>query len=121
MTVPENILEAACRQLQEFAGGLEQRALDGAFGQQAKDQIMVARHVIASVPSAIRGDHPDTARMNWLEKQVVNVRSPALYGSRNMFTAAPAVAEGLEDEPSLVRKFCDEFGKLPNAIDSSGR
>jgi hypothetical protein len=45
--------------------------------------------------------------MDWLEKQVVNVRAPLRYGSRDMFWASPEEVDGGPDGPSDLRARID--------------
>ena len=49
----------------------------------------------------------DAKRMDWLEKQYVQVRAPMRYGSREMFSACPQEVEGLDDDPSDLRAQID--------------
>jgi hypothetical protein len=58
-------------------------------------------------PAAPAVDASDTARMDWLEKQVVNVRAPLRYGSRDMFWASPEEVDGGPDGPSDLRARID--------------
>ena len=44
------------------------------------------------------------AEMRFLERMVVEVRLPLVYGSRHLFTASPTSVEGRGDEPSDLRK-----------------
>lgn len=46
----------------------------------------------------------DTQRMDWLEKQIVEVRSHLQWGSRLLFTEYD---DGDEGEPSEIRKRID--------------
>lgn len=46
----------------------------------------------------------DKVRLDWLETQVVNVRTPLVYGSRNLFWAS-----GDEDGEPLLRITIDNF------------
>lgn len=49
----------------------------------------------------------DKDRMDWLERQVVNVRKPLRYGSEDMFWASPEDADGDDEEPSSLREEID--------------
>jgi len=60
-----------------------------------------------AAPAAPAVDASDTARMDWLEKQVVNVRAPLRYGSRDLFWASPEEADGGPDGPSDLRARID--------------
>jgi hypothetical protein len=60
-----------------------------------------------AAPAAPAVDARDTARMNWLEAQVVNVRAPLRYGSRDMFWASPEEVDGGPDGPSDLRARID--------------
>lgn len=48
----------------------------------------------------------DTTRMNWLEMQDVEVRTPLVYGSRKNFEAYLDIQEG-GDDPSNIRQAID--------------
>lgn len=61
----------------------------------------------AASPAAPAVDARDTARMNWLEAQVVNVRAPLRYGSRDLFWASPEEVDGGPDGPSDLRARID--------------
>lgn len=61
----------------------------------------------AAAPAAPAVDARDTARMNWLEAQVVNVRAPLRYGSRDLFWASPEEVDGGPDGPSDLRARID--------------
>jgi len=50
--------------------------------------------------------HPDSVRLDWLENQSVNVRAPLLFGSRELFHAAPARGDDYES-PSDIRGMID--------------
>lgn len=60
-----------------------------------------------AAPAAPAVDARDTARMNWLEAQVVNVRAPLRYGSRDLFWASPEEVDGGPDGPSDLRARID--------------
>ena len=61
----------------------------------------------AAAPAAPAVDARDTARMDWLEAQVVNVRAPLRYGSRDLFWASPEEVDGGPDGPSDLRARID--------------
>lgn len=50
--------------------------------------------------------HSDTQRMDWLERMAVEVRQPAVWGSHELFIAAPTDTDG-DEEPSNIRKQID--------------
>jgi len=60
-----------------------------------------------AAPAAPAVDARDTARMDWLEAQVVNVRAPLRYGSRDLFWASPEEVDGGPDGPSDLRARID--------------
>lgn len=62
---------------------------------------------LRAAPAAPAVDASDTARMDWLEKQVVNVRAPLRYGSRDLFWAGPEEVDGGPDGPSDLRARID--------------
>ena len=64
-------------------------------------------HADAAAPAAPAVDAGDTARMDWLETQVVNVRAPLRYGSRDLFWASPEEVDGGPDGPSDLRARID--------------
>jgi hypothetical protein len=67
-----------------------------------------ARQLRAAQASAAPAvDARDTARMDWLEAQVVNVRAPLRYGSRDLFWASPEEVDGGPDRPSDLRARID--------------
>jgi hypothetical protein len=51
----------------------------------------------------------DTARMNYLESKVVNVREPLRYGSKDKFWASPEDQDGDSPIPSDLRQQIDEW------------
>lgn len=53
--------------------------------------------------------HPDTVRLDKLEKKVVNVRHPLRYGSKEGFWASPEDVDGGPRGPSDIRKKIDEM------------
>lgn len=68
----------------------------------------VTRDGRATAPAAPAVDASrDTARMDWLEAQVVNVRAPLRYGSRDMFWASPEEVDGGPEGPSDLRARID--------------
>lgn len=60
--------------------------LDPEKGHNVAD---VLRIIEAAPPRETSAQHPDTARMDWLERQSVAVRTPAAYGSRDCFYTSP--------------------------------
>lgn len=60
-----------------------------------------------AAPAAPAVDASDTERMDWLETQVVNVRAPLRYGSRDLFWASPEEVDGGPDGPSDLRARID--------------
>ncbi|SOE37597.1 hypothetical protein [Delftia acidovorans] len=67
----------------------------------------INRAAAPQAPAAPAVDASDTARMDWLEKQVVNVRAPLRYGSRDLFWASPEEVDGGPDGPSDLRARID--------------
>ena len=61
----------------------------------------------ATAPQPATATHPDTERMNWLERFVVNVRTPLVHGSSDLFWSSPTEVEGADDEPSDIRAQID--------------
>lgn len=56
----------------------------------------------------------DTKRLNWLELQVVEVRTPLRYGSRKNFIASPADVEGELPSASDLRSAIDAALTTPS-------
>ena len=51
----------------------------------------------------------DKARLDWLERQYVTVRTPLVYGSRHAFSANCVLADPSEEpEPSDLRNKIDQ-------------
>lgn len=51
---------------------------------------------------AVQGEPSDTQRLDWLERQVVNVRTPMRYGSLQRFLASPDEEEQRSDLRSRI-------------------
>lgn len=49
----------------------------------------------------------DAARLDWMCLQVVEVRTPMVYGSRAKFLVSPENVEGVGDQPSNLREAID--------------
>lgn len=55
----------------------------------------------------------DTARLNYLETKVVNVRDPLVHGSTNLFWASPDTSYEGEEGPSDLRAQIDAAMQEP--------
>src|SRR3972149_10610361 len=83
--------------------------------RKAKEWRVLDPKTIASLinrlASALERSLEDSARMDWLATKTVNVRSPLVHGSRDMFWASPGNHEDehADDCPSDIRARIDSF------------
>jgi hypothetical protein len=76
-----------------------------------RSEILVSKAEVLAILADLKqpsepSEHPDKTRMDWLERQHVEVRTPLVYGSRANFHASPSGY--VEDPPnSDLRKRVD--------------
>lgn len=111
------VLRDAAQRMADAVGAHDNQSMPWSVVRSARENLLSALKGLPSAsPSATREasappegwhiQHPDTERLDWLEDQHVEVRTPLVYGSRALFHASSKDGDGSE-EPSDIRAQID--------------